>query len=178
MSENTTIARPYAEAVFNAAIEASELDVWSDMLAFIAAVMADVRMSGLAANPRVESAKVADLVLDIAGDRLTHKGANMVRLLAQNGRLGVVAEIAELFEAKRSAHAGAIDVEVTAAFPVDAAQEQKLAEVLKSKLGREVRISSVQDQSLIGGVIIRAGDSVIDGSVRGQLQDLANSIGA
>jgi F-type H+-transporting ATPase subunit delta len=117
-------------------------------------------------------------VLDIAGDRLTHKGANMVRLLAQNGRLGVVAEIAELFEAKRSAHAGAIDVEVTAAFPVDAAQEQKLAEVLKSKLGREVRISSVQDQSLIGGVIIRAGDSVIDGSVRGQLQDLANSIGA
>lgn len=176
-AEATTVARPYAEAVFKRATETGKLDLWSEMLELLAAVVRDPAMAGLIANPKLDKARKGELLVEIGGGRLSEEGQNLVRLLARNGRLGVVPEIAALYERLKSEHEGAIDVLVSAAFAVSAAQEQSLADALRRKLGRDVRISTERDPGLIGGVRIRAGDLVIDGSVQGQLTQLANQLG-
>jgi F-type H+-transporting ATPase subunit delta len=175
--EATTIARPYAEAAFNRAAESGKLGQWSDALGLLADVVQDPAMAGLIANPKLGKAQLADLVFDIVGDKLDDEAKNLVKLLVENDRLAVAPAVAELFEERKSAQEGSLDVQVTAAFAIDSAQEAALAAALKAKLGREVRITSEQDPELIGGVRIRAGDLVIDGSVRGQLAQLANELG-
>ncbi|MGV6826952.1 MAG: F0F1 ATP synthase subunit delta [bacterium] len=175
--ELTTIARPYAEAAFKRALETDKLDLWSDMLELLSAVAADNRVAGLIANPRMEIAQLSELMLEIGGGRLSDEGQNFVRLLAENRRLGVLSEIQRMFGEMKSAHEGALDVVVTSAFPMKPAQEAALADALKKKLDREVRISVEEDSSLIGGVRIRAGDLVIDGSIREQLGKLTNELG-
>ena len=175
--EATTIARPYAEAAFARAVETDKLELWADMLGFLASVASDPLMAGLITNPRLDREQMTELLLEVGGGRLSDEGQNLVRLLAENDRLAVLAEINQLFGNMKSSHEGALDVVVTAAFAVNAAQEQRLAGVLKEKLGRDVRITTEQDPELIGGIRIRAGDMVIDGSVAGQLSKLANELG-
>jgi len=121
--------------------------------------------------------KIMELVLDIAGDRLSEEGANLVRLLVENDRLGIVAQVAQQFEELKSREQGRLDVLVTTAFPLSETQSGIIAGALKAKLGREINITSVEDPELIGGMHIRAGDLVIDGSVQGQLKQLANELG-
>jgi F-type H+-transporting ATPase subunit delta len=120
---------------------------------------------------------MSELVLEIAGGRLSDEGQNLVRLLAENGRLAVLPQIAELFEARKAEHQGVLDVLVTTAYPLDRAQQESLETALKQKLGREIRMTSRQDPELIGGIHVRAGDMVIDGSIAGQLGKLANELG-
>lgn len=172
-----TIARPYAEAAFDRAVETDKLDLWSDMLGLLAAISKDPAMAGLIASPKLDRRQMAELVLEIGGGRLSDEGQNLVRLLADNGRLSVMPEIAELFEDRKADHQGTLDVLVTTAFPLNAAQTRSLEMALQQKLGREVRIASEQDADLIGGIRLRAGDLVIDGSVAGQLGQLANVLG-
>ena len=173
----TTIARPYAEAAFARAVESDKLDLWSDMLEWLATATRDPALSGLIASPKLDLTQMTDLMLDIGEGRLSDEGQNLVRLLVANRRLSVLPEIAALFEQRKAEHEGTLDVRLTSAFALEPAQEQQLAEALKRKLGREVRISSEQDQELIGGFHLRAGDLVIDGSVSGQLGKLANELG-
>lgn len=178
MAELTTLARPYADAVFARATQTDKLDVWSDMLALLATVVADDRVSALIGNPEFSAEQLSAFLIDIGGGRLTDEGQNLVKLLAHNDRVALLPEIAGLFETAKSEREGKVDVEVVSAYPVNAAQEQALADALKARLGREVNISSSEDKSLLGGVKVRAGDLVIDGSVRGQLTALANQLGA
>jgi F-type H+-transporting ATPase subunit delta len=173
----TTIARPYAEAVFARALETDKLDLWSDMLGFLAAAVTDPLMAGLVASPKLDRKQMTDLVLEIGGGRLSDEGANLVRLLVRNGRLGILPEIADHFETRKAEHQGALDVYVTTAFELKPAEETRLAEALKKRLGRDIRITSEQDPDLIGGFRLRAGDMVIDGSVAGQITKLANELG-
>jgi len=175
--EATTIARPYADAAFKRAVEGDKLGQWSDALGLLATVVRDPAMAGLIVNPELSKAQLVELVFDIVGDKLDDEAKNLVKLMVESGRLIVMPAVAELFEAAKNAQQGTLDVQVTAAFPMDSAQESALADALKAKLGREVRITSEQDPELIGGVRIRAGDMVIDGSVRGQLAQLANELG-
>ena len=175
--EDTTIARPYADAAFKRAVETGKLGQWSDALGLLAAVVQDPAMAGLIANPKLGKEQLVELVFDIAGDKLDDEAKNLVRLMVENDRLAVMPAVASLFEESKNAQEGALDVQVTAAFAIDSAQETALADALKAKLGREIRITSEQDPELIGGVRIRAGDMVIDGSVRGQLAQLANELG-
>lgn len=175
--EASTIARPYAEAVFERARETGTLDPWSEMLAFVAAIMQDHNLKAMVGNPNMTDAQITELVLDIAGDRVSEEGANLVRLLVENDRLGVVQQIAEQFEELKSREEGRLDVLVTTAFPLSEAQSGAIATALKTKLGRDINITSVEDPELIGGMHIRAGDLVIDGSVQGQLKQLANELG-
>jgi F-type H+-transporting ATPase subunit delta len=176
-AEATTIARPYAEAAFKRAVETDKLGPWSDALGLLAAVVRDPAMAGLIANPKLGKEQLTELMLDIVGDKLDDEAQNLVRLMAENDRLVVAPAVATLFEERKNAQQGTLDVQVTAAFPIDSAQESALAEALKAKLGRDVHLTSEQDPELIGGVRIRAGDMVIDGSVRGQLAQLANQLG-
>ncbi len=175
--EATTIARPYADAAFKRAVETGKLGQWSDALGLLAAVVQDPAMAGLIVNPKLSTEQLVDLVFDIAGDKLDDEAKNLVKLMAENGRLAVLPAVATLFEESKNAQQGTLDVQVIAAFEMDSAQESALADALKAKLGRDVRITSEQDPELIGGVRIRAGDMVIDGSVRGQLAQLANELG-
>lgn len=175
--EATTIARPYAEAIFNRAVETDKLDLWSDMLQLLTAAVRDPALAGLIASPKLDKSQMTELMLDIGGSRLSDEGQNLVRLLVKNGRLALLPEIASVFEQRKAAHHGTLDVHVRSAFALQPAQEQQLAEVLSRKLGREIRITSEQDPELIGGLRLRAGDLVIDGSVSGQLGKLANELG-
>ena len=173
----TTIARPYAEAVFERAEERKSLDAWSEMLAFLAETVQDPGLADFIGNPLLERQRLEELMLDIGADRLNEEGRNLVRLLVDNDRLPVLPEIAVLYEQLKAESQRVLNVHLRSAYPLQAEQEQRIAEVLKLKLGRDVTLTTEQDPDLIGGVHIRAGDLVIDGSVRGKLQQLANELG-
>jgi F-type H+-transporting ATPase subunit delta len=174
--EATTIARPYAEAVFALANESGTLDQWSEMLDFVASLMQDGTMQRLVNEPAQVKSQISELIIGIGGGKLTQEEQNLVRLLAENGRLQIASEIARRYESLKNRERGVLDVDVTTAFPLDEAQQQSIAAVLKNKLGREIRITSSEEPALIGGVVIRAGDLVIDSSVQGQLTKLANEL--
>jgi F-type H+-transporting ATPase subunit delta len=176
-ADATTIARPYAEAVFERALEGDQLDAWSETLGLLASTVRDPALAELIGSPKLEKSQMTDLLLDIVGESLSDEGKNLIRLLVDNGRLSVLPDIAKLFEARKSAHRGVLDVEITSAYALKPSETQHLADVLRRKLGREVRITSEKDPELIGGIRVRAGDMVIDGSVSGQLVKLANELG-
>jgi len=175
--EASTIARPYAEAIFERAGESDKLDLWSEMLGFLAAVVVDPTMARVVGNPLIERSELTRLMLEIAGGRINQEGQNLLRLLVQNGRLPLLPEIARLYEELKADKQRLVNVHVVSAYVLKPAQERQIADALKQKLGREIRITSEKDPDLIGGIHIRAGDLVIDGTVRGRLQQLANELG-
>ncbi len=176
MAERSTIARPYAQAVFELARERGELEAWSERLALLAAVVRDERVRRLVGDPRLGREGAVRLILDIAGERLGEEGARLVRLLAENGKLALAPEIAQLYEARRAEAERRVEAEVRSAFPLDEAQQRALAEGLRRRLGREVSLRCQVDTSLLGGVVVRAGDWVLDGSVAGRLRRLASEL--
>ncbi|MDH5785252.1 MAG: F0F1 ATP synthase subunit delta [Chromatiales bacterium] len=176
MAEKTTIARPYAQAVLALAKEQNALQQWSEMLQFAAAVTADEEMAAIIASPRLSSEQLAGLFLDICGDKLNEHGKNMIRVLAENDRLDVLAEITVLFEIERALSEGTIEAQVVSAVELNDAQKSGITESLKKRLGRDVTLNCSVDASIVGGAIIRAGDVVIDGSVTGKLAKLATAL--
>ena len=180
MAEFTTIARPYAQAVFKLAQQQQALPAWSDMLGLAAVVAADAGMRKLLDNPRVLPAQLADLFIDaltdIGGDRLNEDGRNLIRLLAERRRLTVLPEIFGLYEQFKNEAEGAIKAQLITAFPATDAQKQTVAAALKQRFGRDVQLEYITDPTLMGGAIVRAGDLVIDGSVRGKLTRLGTAL--
>ncbi|MCU7907219.1 MAG: F0F1 ATP synthase subunit delta [Candidatus Thiodiazotropha sp. (ex Epidulcina cf. delphinae)] len=175
--EASTIARPYAEAVFARADETGSLDTWFDGLTFLSSVVEDRAMLPIVANPLIDQGTLEALMLEIVGGQVNDEGGNLVKLLIQNGRLSLLPEIKTLFEQLKADKERVMKVQVTSAYALKPAQKKLIAEALKAKLGRDVAITSEKDPGLIGGLHIRAGDMVIDGSVRGKLQQLANELG-
>ena len=190
MAEKQTLARPYAEAVFELAQARSMLKPWSGMLGLIAAVAADENMQRLAGDPRVDRARFRELFLGVCGDvqgstsvagdrksgatkNLDDAGANFVRLLVENRRLNLMPEIVAQYETLKAEAEARVEATVTSAFTLEPEQLKSLGEALKRKLGREVNLTAQVDKTLMGGIVIRAGDLVIDGSVRGRLAALA-----
>jgi len=173
MAEKSTIARPYAEAVFELAQANGQLQQWSDLLQAVALIAADADAQSVIGNTAVHKEQVAQLVIDVAGDLVSDQGANLIRLLAENRRLDVVAEIAEQFEALKAEAEKTVEAEIISAQEVSAEQRSLIAEKLKTRLGREVSLKCRVDESLMGGAIIKAGDMVIDGSVSAQLNKLS-----
>jgi F-type H+-transporting ATPase subunit delta len=176
MAEKSTIARPYAQAAFDIAQQAGDLKGWSDMLQLLAVVASDALMQDMISNPAIESSKIVDVMAGVAGDQLNDIGKNFLNVLAENKRLNVLPEIAELYEQHRAEAEKTVEAEITSAFPLSDAQKQQLIDALKSRLGREISLVSKTDESIIGGAIVRAGDLVIDGSVSSQLDKLSNSL--
>lgn len=173
MAEKQTLARPYAEAVFELAQARGALKPWSEMLAFVTTVAADENMQRLAADPRVDRARFRELFLEVCGKNLDDVGANFVRLLVENRRLNLLPEIVAQYETLKAEAEARVEATVTSAFALEPEQMKSLSEALKRKLGREVNLTAQVDKTLMGGIVIRAGDLVIDGSVRGRLADLA-----
>lgn len=176
MAEFSTLARPYAKAAFEYAVAHGDLESWSEALAWLAQLVEDAQLSALLRSPAVSRPQRADLLIELSGDRLPAPMRNFVQVLASNDRLLLLPVILEQFQALKADHERLVDVEVSSAAPLDQAQQQRLVEALVKRLGREVRIQVSIDPALIGGAIIRAGDTVIDGSLRGRLNKLAGAL--
>ena len=175
MAEPSTIARPYAEAAFQQARQAADLAGWSRMIARLAAGLQDPATKRLLANPALASDKLSLALAEVCG-AYSGEQKNFIQLLVDNERLGVASALAEAFETLRNAHEQVLDAHITSAFAMDALQQQSIGDVLKHKYGRNVKVSVDIDDALIGGVVIRIGDEVIDASIRGKVSQLADAL--
>jgi F-type H+-transporting ATPase subunit delta len=176
MAERATIARPYAKAAFEYARAANAFADWSQGLERAAEIVADPRVAALTKSPQWSTENAVSLITDVAGDKLNAGMQNFVRVLAENHRLLLLPEIAAHYEQFRSVAENTVDVEVVSAVKLDAAQSEKLSSALSTRLKRKVRMQNSIDPSLLGGAVVRAGDLVIDGSLKGRLQRLATDL--
>jgi len=176
MAEKRTVARPYAQAAFALAQEQGAMQSWSEMMTLLGQSASDPQLVALLEDPEQEPTKMVGLLQSICGDAMSESVSNMLKLLAENGRLVLLPEIAELFEEERAEVEKSIHANVISATAISDAQQQQIIDALKKRLGKEVTLSHEVDESLIGGAIIYAGDMVIDGSVTNRLEKLTNSL--
>ena len=146
------------------------------MLKSGAVVVRSERVNVLLGMPSFTAEQKADAFINVCGESLDDSGRNFVRTLADNKRLTLLPQIAELFEAFKAAQEQSVDVEVLSAFPLSDEQIDKLSEKLRNKLSSEIRLANTVDSELIGGVVIRAGDLVIDSSIKTRLAKLADAM--
>jgi F-type H+-transporting ATPase subunit delta len=175
VADIATIARPYARAAFEHAHAAGQLAPWGEMLARARAAVEDERVAALIGNPHVQRAELVALIAEVAG-AADDKSRNFVQLLADNGRLAALPQVAAQYAALRAEVENTVDVTVTSALPLTAEQSDKLVQALSRRLRRTVRLTATVDPSLIGGAVVRADDLVIDGSLRGRVERLANTM--
>ena len=178
MAERITTARPYAKAIFALARQNNTLADTAAGLALGAEVVANPSVHSLLGSPQVTAAQLSELVNGIVGSKLDEQGRDFITLLAQNRRLGFLPEIAALFEQMKAEVENAVEVEVTSATALSPDQESRYAAALQKKLGRSVRLRTKVDQGLLGGAVLKAGDLVIDGSIKGRLERLATELTA
>jgi len=176
MAEVSTIVRPYAVAAFKLAKERNALAHWSEMLEFAGAVAADSRIQGFIENPDTTPAELEKTFLAVVGDKLDDAGKNLIKLLVEYDRLGLLPEVAAAFEELKAEAEGVLEAEITAAANPTDAEVQALVKRLESKFGKKIEAKVKVDPEIIGGVKIIVGDTVIDASVRGQLQELAYTL--
>jgi F-type H+-transporting ATPase subunit delta len=176
MAEKMTVARPYARAVFEIARDSDALAAWSEFLQRGRLAAADERVQALIGNPAVSRDALAGLFVELCGDAAGQDGVNFLKLLADNGRMAWLPEIAAEYELLRAEAENIVDVQLTSAVELDAAQRDSFAASLRKRLGRDVRLHCETDAKLLGGAIIRAGDLVIDGSLFGRLERLAGAV--
>ncbi|MGI9250027.1 MAG: F0F1 ATP synthase subunit delta [Pseudohongiellaceae bacterium] len=176
MAELTTLARPYARAAFEAALADGDAGGWAGMLNTAAAVTGHEAVAATLIDPALSASQAAAALIEVCGDELNAKGQNFIRLLAENKRLMLLPQIAQLFDALKASHEKSVDVAITTAFQISKETTEKLSKALHSRLQREIRMTTEVDHSLIGGAVIRAGDTVIDSSVRGKLSRLTEAM--
>jgi F-type H+-transporting ATPase subunit delta len=176
MAELSTLARPYAKAAFEFAADAGDLQGWSKSLATAGAIAQQPTVIKLLSSPSSTAQQQAAAVTEICGEDLSPTGQNFIAILSENRRLQLLPQISHQFEIMKANREKAVDVDVVAAQEMDADQQQKLSDALSAKLERKVNMQVSLDKSLLGGAVIRAGDTVIDGSIRGRLTKLAESL--
>jgi F-type H+-transporting ATPase subunit delta len=175
VAERATVARPYARAAFAYAKQANVLPAWSQLLQTAAAFVSDERVEQLITSPNVSADQLVDLFADLNG-KGSEEIRNFVRLLGKNRRLALLPDIAAQFEVLRAELENTAAVEVTSAVPLSDEQRATLAAALKTRLKREIQMTTTVDADLIGGAVIRCGDLVIDGSLKGRLAQLQNEL--
>lgn len=176
MATINTLARPYAKAAFEYASTANTLDAWSGMLALAAAAVEDEAFAQRMRNPGLTDERKAEDLLMVCEGYIDEGFGNFVKTLAEHDRLPLIPVIAELYEQHKAEHDRSIVVEVESAFELSNDQQKTLATALTKRLDRTVTPHVTINPALIGGVLIRAGDLVIDGSVRGKLDKLAEAL--
>jgi F-type H+-transporting ATPase subunit delta len=174
MAEKATIARPYARAAFAHARASNSLAAWSDALSTTAAIISDARVAKLIGNPKVSSAQLIDFIGELLGAKLHEDVRNFFDELARNRRLGLLPQVALMFEELRADVENVADVQVTSAVALSDAQVDRFKNALKKRLQKDVRLHCDVDASIVGGAVIRSGDLVIDGSLRARLERLAS----
>lgn len=176
MAELTTLARPYAKAAFEYADVANGLDTWSKALQKLAEVVGDEKVASALSNPLATTEQHAQILIDLMGEDLDDKMQNFVRNMADNKRIALFGEISQLFDLMKANREQVLDVKLQTAFDMNDDQQSKLADALSKNLNRNVSLEVETDNSLIGGALIHAGDTLIDGSVKGRLTKLKDAI--
>ena len=180
MADNAAIARPYAQAIFELANESGTLSDWSEALHAAALVIADEQVAALIGAPGADKGKLIELIADVMGKAApgadADRATNLLKLLAENGRLLALPEIASAYDSLKAEVENRVEVTLTAASPVDEGQQAKIVEALKKRFGRDVSLTFELDENLIGGARLQADDLVIDGSVKAGLDKLATTI--
>jgi len=177
MAELITLARPYAKAAFEQACEKGNLEQWSASLALLVALVSEPKVEALLLSPAFTAHQKSDELIELCGD-LSESVQNFVRILAENKRLPVLPLVRDVFESLKAEYEKTLDVQIVSAFKLTTTTEQLLAKSLSTRLSCEVNVITSVDKSLIGGAIIHAGDTVIDGSVRGRLEKLSEAMNA
>jgi F-type H+-transporting ATPase subunit delta len=176
MAELKTLARPYARAAFEHADEAKKLGEWETQLVQLAGICSEQKVAAALSSPELTSAKRSELVLSLGGEDIGNDVANFVAVLAEQKRLNLVSEISELFQALKAQREQSVEVHVASAYELSEDQVTQLSTTLTKTLDREVTLTCDVDASLIGGVRINAGDTVIDATVQGRLNKLAEAM--
>lgn len=176
MAELSTLARPYAKAAFEYAVDADDLQGWSSSLALAGSVAQQESVSKLLSSPSTTAEQLASQFKGICGDQLLVGCQNFISILSENRRLQLLPQISAQFEMMKANREKAVDVEIISSHKLDDKQQQILSDALSNKLQRKVNLQVNIDKSLLGGAVIRAGDTVIDGSLRGRLTKLAESL--
>lgn len=176
MAEPITVARPYAEAAFALAREQNALPVWEEMLRAAAAVGADPQMQAALDNPKLSVTDKEALFLSVCGERLNAEGRNFVRVLIEAERIGLIPQIRDLFGALKDADEGVARASIASAFPLSDGELSELRRALERRFGKKIETTVSIDPSLIGGAKIVVGDTVIDASVRAELEAMANHL--
>ena len=176
MIEPTTLARPYARAAFEHARAADDLAAWQIALTELAAITAEPKVAAAMRDPDQTAAQRASMLSGLAGEAAPPAVANLLAIMADNGRLSLLPEVAVLFDRLKQAVESTVAVHVTSAYPLSDAETQQLAETMQERLARSITLTSETDPSLLGGALIRADDLMIDGSVRGRLNKLAGTL--
>ncbi len=175
MSELTTIARPYAKAAFDFAVEANAVEGWLEQLIFAAQVSKDDTVQTyLSGGVSVEQATI--LFLNVCGEQVESKCQNFLKLMAENHRLLALPQVLEQFSELKAEHEKTVNVDVTSAVKLKAAETKTLGAALEKRLARKVKLNCKVDKSIISGLLIQAGDMVIDGSVKGKLNRLTQTL--
>ena len=170
MAELATIARPYAEALFQAST--NDLNGTTQWLDALAGVAGNPQLLQFAGNPKVGNQQVFDVVSDVARVQLPPAGQNFLRAIIENGRLAALPEVAQQFREMKNAQSGSSDAVVYSAFPIAAAQLGTVAEALEKRFGRKLNLTVQEDPSLIGGIRVVVGDEVLDTSVKARLEQM------
>ena len=176
MSEAITTARPYAQAAFEEAKKLGDLKGWSEVLVDLAEAVCHPEVQSVISNPRAAKKQIESLMEGLIGTKAKAQQSNFVRILVENKRLQILPEIAAIFEGLRADAEKTVKVVVDAAFELTAEQQKKIADSLKARLGSEINLVCKINKELLGGVVIRAGDKVIDGSARTRLGEMANAL--
>jgi len=176
MSELTTAARPYARAVFEMAESEGSLTKWSDSLSFMSVVASNDEVKQLLSMPAMAKQSGAEAFVKLCDGKLGDAEKNLVNLLAENDRISLLPEISVLFEALKDESEGSIEALVSSAKKLTKAEEDAISKALKKRLGRDVKLKVSVDESLLGGAIIRAGDLVIDGSLKGRVSKMTSTM--
>jgi len=175
MSELTTVARPYAKAAFDFAVENGAIENWHSMIAFAAAVAKDSAMATFLSSAETLDKKI-EVFINVCGEQLDEKGQNFVRLMAENSRLNALPAVLALFGELRAEHEKEVTVDVTSAVALSQQQQDNLAKTLEQRFSRKVKLNCTVDEAIVSGLYIKAGDTVIDGTVRGKLERLAHAL--
>lgn len=176
MSEAITTARPYAQAAFEEAQKLADLKGWSEVLISLAEMVSNPEVRAVVISPRVAKSQVESLMEGLLGSQAKPQQRNFVRVLVDNQRLLLLPEIAVLFESLRAEAEKTVNVVVDSAFELSVAQQEKIVSSLKARMGREIKLVCKVNKELLGGIVIRAGDKVIDGSARTRLGEMANAL--
>jgi len=175
MSELTTVARPYARAAFEFAVSNNNVAAWSDMLIFVSQVAQDATVAKILTRDTAPQ-ELAELFINICADQLDENGQNFIKVLAENGRLSVLPRVAQLFADLETEYKQEIDADVVSAYALSKTQQNQLSKSLEKRLARKVNLNCSIDKSLIAGMVITAGDLVIDSTASGQLIRLSNTL--
>ncbi|MBY6199409.1 F0F1 ATP synthase subunit delta [Vibrio hangzhouensis] len=175
MSELTTIARPYAKAAFDFAVDKKALDQWVEMLTFAAEITKNEDIANLLTGS-VTANKIAEVFIAVGGEQFDEFGQNLIKVMAENGRLAALPDVLAEFLALKKELEKQVDVEVISASELSDEQLAAISDKLEKRLERKVKLNCSVDEALLGGVIIRAGDLVIDNSARGRLNRLSDAL--